>query len=376
MAADTAVSATLRVERLRSLDAFRGLTIAGMILVNNPGAWTDVYAPLQHAVWNGCTPADLIFPFFLFIIGVAITLAFDDAARGGSDRRQLYGKIVRRTLLIFGLGIFLNGFPLFDWSTLRLPGVLQRIALCYGSAAVVVLSMSPRGQAITAASLVTAYWLVMTLTAAPGHAWLDANGNLAAAIDDTLLHGHLLHGGWDPEGLLTTLPAIATTLIGVLAGRWIRSTRPPRQRVKGLVVAGTAGIALGVVMAHWCPINKSLWSPSYVVFTAGVALAFLAMCYWLIDLRGRRRWATPFVVYGTNPIVAYVLSSLMAKEMLLWRVTRADGSTTDLERYLFESVFLSLARPVDASLLYAMSYALLWLGVAALLYRRGVLIKI
>jgi predicted acyltransferase len=376
MAADTAVSATLRVERLRSLDAFRGLTIAGMILVNNPGAWTDVYAPLQHAVWNGCTPADLIFPFFLFIIGVAITLAFDDAARGGSDRRQLYGKIARRTLLIFGLGIFLNGFPLFDWSTLRLPGVLQRIALCYGSAAVVVLSMSPRGQAITAASLVTAYWLVMTLTAAPGHAWLDANGNLAAAIDDALLHGHLLHGGWDPEGLLTTLPAIATTLIGVLAGRWIRSTRPPRQRVKGLAVAGTAGIVLGLVMAHWCPINKSLWSPSYVVFTAGVALAFLAICYWLIDLRGRRRWATPFVVYGTNPIVAYVLSSLMAKEMLLWRVTRADGSTTDLERYIFESAFLSLARPVDASLLYALSYALLWLGVTALLYRRGVLIKI
>ncbi len=347
-----------------------------MILVNNPGSWTDVYAPLDHAPWNGCTPTDLIFPFFLFVIGVAIALAFEAPTRNATARVRLYGKITRRTLLIFGLGLFLNGFPLFDWSEIRIPGVLQRIALCYGAASMVALFLRPRGQAVAAALLVGAYWLAMILGAAPGHAWLNPTGNLAATIDEALLHGHLLHDGWDPEGLLGTLPAIATTLIGVLAGHWVRSARRPIVRMTGLAVAGAAGIVFGLLMDRWCPINKSLWSPSYVVFTAGVALTLLAVCYGLIDVLGVQRWATPFVVYGTNPIVAYVLSSIMAKEMLLWRVTQPDGATTDLQHYIFASVFLPLAEPINASLLYAASYAVLWLGVAALLYRRGVLIKI
>jgi predicted acyltransferase len=371
----TTSATTHRGERMRSLDAFRGLTIVGMILVNNPGASTDVYRPLEHAAWNGWTSADLIFPFFLFIIGVAVTLALTDA-RGGADRLRLTGKIARRTLLIFGLGIFLNGFPLFDWSALRIPGVLQRIAVCYASAALIALSMRPRRQAMTAVLLVLAYWLAMALTASPGTAWLNPNGNLAAWVDDALLPGHLLHGNWDPEGVLSTVPAVATTLAGALAGHWIRAAQRPLERVAGLVVVGTAGIGLGLAMQHWCPINKSLWSPSYVIFTAGVAADLLAVCYWLIDVRGWQRWATPFIVYGTNPIVAYVLSSLMAKEMLLWRMTRPDGSTTDLQRYIFESLSLPWASPVNASLLYAVSYVLLWLGITALLYRRGVLIKI
>jgi predicted acyltransferase len=374
--ARSADSATRRVERLRSLDAFRGLTIAAMILVNNPGTWTVVYPPLEHAAWNGCTPTDLIFPFFLFIIGVATSLAFQAPGRSGTSRRRLYGKIARRTVLIFALGVFLNGFPLFDWSALRIPGVLQRVALCYAGAAIAVLSLRARGQAITAVLLVAGYWLAMILTAGPGGAWSGPHSNLAARIDDLLLHGHLLHDGWDPEGLLGTLPALATTLSGALAACWLRSSRTPAVRAAGLMVVGAGAIVLGLVVNRWCPINKSLWSPSYVLFTGGAALVVLALCYGLIDGLGLRRWATPFVMYGTNPIVAYVLSSLMAKEMLLWRVTRADGATTDLQRCIFESVFLPWASPLNASLLYAASYAALWLGVAALLYRRGVLIKI
>lgn len=365
-------------ERLASLDAFRGMTIAAMILVNNPGAWSDVYAPLRHAAWNGWTPADLIFPFFLFIMGVALTLSVGQRRVDGVARRRLYGEVVRRTLLIFALGIFLNGFPLFDWSALRLPGVLQRIAVCYGVAALSVLTMGIRGQALAAALLVIGYWVVTAFVPVPGQraGGFDPDANLAAYIDDALMHGHLMHDTWDPEGLLSTLPAIATTLLGVLTGHWLRSARAPAARVAGIGLVGFGATACGLLMDRWCPINKSLWTASYVVFTAGMALLVLAVCCWTIDVRGYRRWATPFIAYGRNPIVAYVLSSLVAKEMLLWQVTRRDGSTVDLARDIFETFFLPLAAPVNASLLYAFAYVLLWLGVASYLYRQGVLIKI
>lgn len=372
-ASDTSALVRGQAERLRSLDAFRGITIAAMILVNNPGAWDDVYAPLQHAAWNGWTPTDLIFPFFLFIIGVAITFSLDQRRGRGLRQRDIVLNIARRSLLIFALGIFLNGFPLFDWSALRIPGVLQRIALCYGAASFVVLSWDVRGQALTALLLVAAYWTVLAVS--PGSASAP-EATIGARIDDFLLRGHLLHDGWDPEGVVSTAPAIATTLVGVLAGQWLRSPRDAVGRVAGLAFTGVGAVGLGLLINRWCPINKNLWSPSYVVFTAGAALGGLAVCYWLIDVRGYRRWATPFIVFGMNPIVAYVLSTLIAKEMLLWRVARRDGSVLDLHRYVFESIFLPLARPVDASLLYAVAYALVWLGVASVLYRNRVLIKI
>jgi predicted acyltransferase len=362
-----------RTERLRSLDAFRGITIVAMILVNNPGTWSDVYGPLRHAAWNGWTPTDLIFPFFLFIIGVAIAFSLGYRRGHGAARGELLISVARRTLLIFGLGIFLNGFPLFDWSALRIPGVLQRVALCYGAASLLLLTLGVRGQCVSARLLVVGYWMLTAL--APGDG-LTPETTFAARVDDALLHGHLLHDGWDPEGVLSTLPAIATALVGVLAGHWLRSPRAATERAAGLALAGGTLTMLGLLMNRWCPINKSLWSASFVVFTAGAALSGLALCYWLIDVRGHRRWAAPFVVYGMNPIVAYVLSTLVAKEMLLWPVPRTDGTALDLQRCLFESVFLRLARPIDASLLYAVSYVLVWLGVASLLYRRGVVIKI
>ena len=367
-----------RADRLLSLDVFRGITIAAMILVNNPGSHRYAYAPLEHAVWNGCTPTDLIFPFFLFIVGVAMTFSFAHRRRRGHGHRQLWGKIVWRTLVIFALGILLNGFPFFDWSALRIPGVLQRIALCYFCAALVVLTLETRGQALVTGILLVGYWAVMKLVPIGGHAagGLGPGRNLAAYIDGALLHGHLLHHRWDPEGLLSTGPAVATTLSGVLVGRWLRSGRSAIERVAGLFVMGNAALVLGLIMDIWLPINKSLWSSSYVVFTSGAAMSFLAMCYWVVDVRHYRRWTTPFVVFGTNPILAYVLSSLMATAMMSWVVTLPDGSQEVLRPYVFETYFLPLASPPAASLLYAVLYVLLWLGITAIFYRRGVFIKI
>lgn len=365
-------------DRSVSLDAFRGITIAGMILVNNPGSYMDVYGPLQHAVWNGWTPTDLIFPFFLFIVGVAVTMSIGPLAVASIGRVQIAGKVLRRAALIFGLGIFLNGFPLFDWSTLRIPGVLQRIALCYSGAALIVLTTDVRRQEFAAIGLILGYWMLMMLVRTPGGTGgeLGPETNLAAYVDRHVLSGHLLHPGWDPEGLLSTLPALATTLFGVLTGSWLRSPRSPTERVAGLLIAGTAGVMLGLVMDNWFPINKGLWSSSYAVFSPGMALIVLGGCSWLIDCKGYRRWATPFVAYGMNPIVAYVLSSLTAKIMLLWTVTQADGSTVPVQQYLFAHMFSPLASPASASLLYAVAYVLMWLGIASLLYRRGIFIKI
>jgi predicted acyltransferase len=374
---DRPLAPALHAERLLSLDTFRGITIAAMILVNNPGTW-HVYAPLQHADWNGCAPADLIFPFFLFIVGVAITFSFGQRVIRGDSQRALVNKIVRRTLIIFVLGLFLNGFPFFDWNNLRIPGVLQRIALCYCAAALTTVVLDVRGQAITLAVLLVGYWGLMTLIPVPGHeiSGLGPGTNLGAYIDERLLRGHLLYHRWDPEGLLSTLPAIATTLSGVLTGHWLRSSRHIWVRLSGLLVMGNLAVLLGLILDAWFPINKKLWTSSYVLFTSGVALNVLGVCYWLIDIQGYRRWAAPFVVYGTNPILAYVLSSLVGKATLLWKVTLPDGTRVALRKYIMERFLLPLASPLTASLLYAILYVLFWLAVTAFLYRRRIFIKI
>jgi len=359
----------VRPVRLRSLDALRGIAIAAMILVNNQGG-ERVYAPLRHSAWNGCTPADLIFPFFLFVTGVAIT--FSMRTRPGKRAATAYTDILRRSALLFALGLFLNGFPLFDWTEMRFPGVLQRVALCYLAAAVAGLTLSTRALIATWSAVLLGYAFVSAATPDV----LEPDVSLLAWVDDALLRGHLLHSTWDPEGVLSTLPAIATTLTGVLAGRWLRVTTRETQRLAGLGGAGVAGVCLGLLLDPWCPINKSLWSSSYVLFTGGAALLTLALCHWLIEIKERRSWALPFVMYGTNPIVVYVLSSLIAKDLLLFHVGLPDGGSTDLQQYLFSSLFAPWASAAGASLLFAVASVLVWLGVAAFLYRRGVLIKI
>ena len=364
--------------RLVALDTFRGITIAAMILVNSPGAGRHGYAFLQHAKWNGWRPADLIFPAFLFIAGVAIPLSFARQMELGADRRAMRAKILTRTRIIFGLGLLLNALPYFDWNVLRIPGVLQRIALCYGAAALLSLYVDRRSQALTAVALLLGYWALLVLLPVGGHpaGVLTPGTDLGAFIDRFLMGGHLAHPDWDPEGLLSTLPAIATTLAGVLTGHWLRAAPSARRCLAGLLLGAATGIALGELWGVWFPINKSLWTSSYAVFTAGTALAGFAFCYWLIDIHGYRRWAQPFVIYGTNPILAYGLSSLGTKLLALIHVRSHSGTPVTLQLYLYHRVFAPLADAPTASLLYAAAYTLLWLAVMAILYRRGVFVKI
>ena len=371
--------------RLLSLDAFRGATIAGMILVNNPGTWSHIYWPLRHAEWHGWTPTDLVFPFFLFIVGVSITLALGRRAEQGGPQPGLYWKIARRTLIIFALGLLLAGFPFFNFSTIRVTGVLNRIAVCYLCAAVIFLKTDWKRQAAVTGVLLFGYWALLTLVAAPGYAAgdLSKEGSIASFVDRKLLGDHIWKGGgrvYDPEGILSTLPAIATTLCGVLAGHWLRQRRDDYEKVAGMFVAGIAGIVVGWAWNSWFPINKPLWTSSYVVFTAGWALALLAVCHWLIDIKGYRRWSLPLVVFGVNALAVFVLTGLAARAMTLkewWSLPRADGTTgANLHTYIYQHVFASWLSPTGASLAYAVCFVLLWLGLMAILYKKRIYIKV
>ena len=320
----------------------------------------------------------MIFPFFLFIVGVAIIYSLAQQESRGVPQRTIIIKIVRRSATIFGIGMLLNALPYFDWEITRIPGVLQRIALCYFIASLVVVYTGVTGQALTAVLLLVGYWVLMTWVPVPGYGAgdLQPDTNLGAYVDRALMGGHLWHHHWDPEGLLSSVPAVSTTLIGALTGHWLRTPRNGTQRLSGLLLGGIAGIGLGVVMNVWFPINKNLWTSSYAVFTGGAALISLGLCYWLVDLKGYRRWATPFVIFGTNAISAYALSTLMTKALALWTVTRPDGRQVMLKTYIFEVYFLPLAARRQASILYALAFVTLWLALMSILYRKRIFIKI
>lgn len=366
--------------RLVSLDVFRGLTIAGMVLVNNPGSWGHIYWPLGHASWHGWTPTDLIFPFFLFIVGVSITLALTPRVESDTRTRDLYLKIFKRAAIIFALGLFLAGFPYFNLGTIRIAGVLQRIAICYLMAAIIFLKTDLRKQLIITAALLVVYWLAMTFIPTPGFQMGDFSkeGSIANFIDRKLLGNHIWSQGkiYDPEGLLSTLPAIATTLLGVIAGQVFRANKKEYEKVSLLFIAGMGCVVAGWLWNLFFPINKSLWTSSYVLFTGGLAMQLLAFCYWLIDIKEYRRWAKPFVVFGVNAIALFVGTGLMAKLMGLIKVTRPDGSRVALKTWIYNGLFLSWAPPYQASLFFAIAFVLLWLGLMWILYRRKIFIKI
>lgn len=369
--------------RLVSLDVFRGITIAGMLLVNNPGSWAYVYGPLQHAEWHGWTPTDLIFPFFLFIVGVATTFSFGNRLDRGADRRELFAKVAKRSLILFGLGLLLHGFPEYDLSTIRIPGVLQRIAVAYFFASAVVLTTGWRGQAAVAGTLLLVYWGLLMLVPVPGvGAGVLEPGRDLGAFLDRLVFGteHLWAQSrtWDPEGILSTLPAIGTVLVGVLAGHWIRSDRRDADKLVGLFIAANTGLGLGLLWGTIFPINKSLWTSSYVLFTGGMALHLLAICYWLVDVRHRRAWAKPFVILGMNAIAAFFLSGLFARVLGLVQVggDPGDVAAVSLKAWLYNNLFASWAGPLNGSLTFAVGYVLVWLGLMAVLYRRRIFIKV
>jgi len=347
-----------------------------MILVNNPGSWEHVYPPLAHAEWHGWTPTDLIFPFFLFIIGVSMTFSFSRRLEEG-DKPHLYRKIFRRSAIIFALGLLLSAFPDFDLGNLRFVGVLPRIAVVYLATSLIVLNLSRRAQAWTFAGLLLGYWGLMKLVPVPGFGAgvLTPEGNLAGWIDSLVLPGRLYQGTWDPEGLLSTLPAIATALSGVFTGYWLRSGRDRVEIVRGMSVVGGLAILAGLVWGLWFPINKNLWTSSYVLFSSGAALVCLAVCYWLIDIRGFRTWAQPAVVFGVNAIAVFMLSGLVARLLIRIQVPGLPESVS-LKQWIYETLFASWASPMNASLAFALSYLLLWWALMALLYRRKIFIKI
>ena len=370
--------------RLLSVDALRGLTVAAMVLVNNPGTWSAVYGPLQHAAWHGWTPTDMVFPFFLFVVGVSIPLALGPALE--RDASGLPVRVLRRAAVIFALGLLLHALPFFPLATLRIPGVLQRIAVCYLLAALLVgATRGARGwrvQAVTAGALLVGYWLLMTKVAAPGQEAgdLSPDGNLAGYVDRLVLGSrHIWQATrvYDPEGILSTLPATATTLLGVLAGHWLRAGqvagRAGAQIVGGLAVGGAAAAALGWLWGLSFPVNKPLWTSSYALLMAGLAALALAACHWLIEVRGRRGWAAPFAVLGVHALTLFFLSSLMAKVLFIVRVG-AGGPR--LQTWLFEHVFAPWASPVDASLAYALAYVLLWWALMWALDRSGLRLRV
>ena len=364
--------------RMTSLDVFRGITIAGMILVNNPGTWDAIYSPLEHSKWDGWTPTDLVFPFFLFIVGVSITLALARRAESGGSRRDLYLKIVRRTALIFAIGLLLSDFPYNDPATFRIPGVLQRIAVCYLFASVIFLNTTWRTQALIVAALLLAYWAILVLVPAPGFAAGDLSmaGSIASYVDRGVFGAHTWKPLYDPEGILSTTGALATTLCGVLTGHFLRTRREPLEKVAAMFAAGAVCVIVGWAWNYWFPVNKALWTSSYVVFTAGLALELLALCYWLVDIKRLRRWSVPFLVFGTNALAVFFLSEYFVLLASLVRFTRPDGSQTDILGLIYEKLFASWAAPINASLMYAVCFVLVWLGLMWLLYRKRIFIKV
>lgn len=367
-------------ERLMSLDVFRGITIAGMILVNNPGTWSAIYPPLRHAKWHGCTPTDLIFPFFLFIVGVAITFSLSKRKERGDDQKKLLLQIFRRSIILFALGLIMAGFPYFDISAIRIPGVLQRIAVVYFISSFIFLKASYKTIIYLTGSFLLIYWGLMTLIPVPGVGYsnLEPTTNLAAWLDNLILSGHLWSSTkvWDPEGILSTLPAIGTALLGILTGYLLKSDKDQTTKTVWLFVYGTLLMAAGYIWDGWFPMNKSIWTSSYVVYAAGLALNFLAICYWFIDVKGYKKWAIPFQVYGLNAITVFFLSGIIAKSMYIIKVTSAAGEQLTLKTYLFEIFFLSWLDPINASLLWPIMYITIWLGLMWILYAKKIFIKV
>jgi predicted acyltransferase len=378
--------------RLTSLDAFRGFAIAGMLLVNNPGDWGNLYSQLAHAHWNGWTFTDWIFPFFLFIGGVSMSFSLGRRADAGDDKGALLRKLFKRALLIFLIGFLLNYIPKFDLSTVRIPGVLQRIALCTMLAAPLVVYFSWRQILAWIAGLLAFYSAVMLLVPVP-----DVNGVVAAGVlepgrdfgawlDRQLLSGHMWAQSktWDPEGLFTTIPALCSQLIGVLAGRWLMAKRGKSEQTVWLMLAGLALLLLGAMLdVVLMPINKSLWTTSYCVFISGWALLMFAAFYWLLDANPSRwlrvraqRCSGFFIIYGMNALFIFALSGLVAKMLGFIKFAQPDGTLRSLGAVLYAPIKALPLQPQAASLLHALLFNAAMFAVAWFMWRRRWFVKV
>ena len=368
---------TQKSKRLQSLDAFRGFTIAGMILVNTPGSWSYIYPPLAHADWR-CTPTDLVFPFFLFIVGVSMWFSF--AKFDYRLSRQAVQKIGRRTALIFIIGLLLNAFPFYnlDLSHLRIMGVLQRIALAFGLGSLVCLYFkNAQNLLILSVATLLGYWGLLYFGG--GEAPYSLESNLVRQVDLKILGAdHLWQGKgipFDPEGLLSTIPAVITVVLGFLTGRMIATTER-KELVSRMLIAGLLFTAIGWGWGQFFPINKALWTSSYVMYTTGIAFWILALFLWLIDVKKYQSWAAPFIVFGMNSLFAYVLSIVWVKILFTISWDNTAGASVNAYQWLYEAIMVPLAGNLNGSLLFALIHILFFWLILWMLYRRRIFIKV
>lgn len=393
--------------RLMSLDVFRGVTIASMMLVNNPGNWSAAYAPLLHAEWHGWTFTDTIFPFFIWIVGVAIPLSISRRLELGQSRQQLFLHALRRAAILFGLGLFLASFGYLvdlllgrmavgEWlhqylTNVRIPGVLQRIAVCYLIAMVIFLRTGIRGQIYWTVALLLGYWLLMAFAPFPVNVHgetrfisgvFERGDNFSAYVDSVALNGPVIGTHvwrstkpWDPEGIVSTLPAIATCLFGILTGHLLRAKRSQSEKTAWLMVTGSLLMWLGELMNLWLPINKSIWTSSYAVFMAGLAMICFGVYYWFVDVKGCRTFVKPFAIYGMNAITVFVLSGLLGRLMIEIKLPGAEDKSVALKTLLYENLFVPLASQKIASLLWAVMWVAMLYVVAWLMYRKKWFVK-
>lgn len=364
------MSTTSPSERLTSLDAFRGAVMALMVLVNNSGDGSHTYAPLDHADWHGWTLTDTVFPSFLWIVGVALTLSMAKRMAAGVPKMQLLRQALKRTVILYGLGLLVYAYPHFDLSTQRFLGVLQRIAICYLIVTVIYLTCGLRGQLAWLVGLLTSYWLIMVYAPVPGFGSgrLDVEGNFAHYVDSIVLgrHNYIWTKTWDPEGLVSTLPAIGTALLGVMAGHLLRLKKDLAVRTNWLFLIGNVLIVLGLICNVWLPINKKLWTTSFALFMGGLDFVVFAGFLWLVDAQGYKKWTRPFVILGMNAIAVYMVSELFAETLGTIQV-----GAVSLKSWIYQAVFAPLASPYNAALLWALCFTGLMWVVAYGLYKKG-----
>lgn len=368
----------MKRSRLLSLDIYRGMTIVFMIIVNTPGSWQYVYPPLRHSVWNGCTPTDLVFPSFLFIVGVSMWFSMKKYGQELNTRSLV--KILYRTAVIFLAGFLLQLFPFVgkDLSAVRIMGVLQRIALAYGFGAFICMVVKRKYLWVIGAFLLLGYWALMALLGGPDPYSLE--GNLALRVDSFLLgEAHLYKGfgiSFDPEGLLSTIPSIVTVIIGYMTGEIVGSKGAPNGvNVLKMVVYGIAAIIIGLLWSITFPINKPLWTSSYVLYTGGISLILLAILYLIIDILNINGWTGFFRVFGVNALFIYIMAGLWTKTMFLIRIP-AVGDTINLYSWIYTKLCVPLFGKLPGSLVFAIIQVLIMWLLGYILYRKKIFIKV
>lgn len=364
--------------RLISLDVLRGITILFMILVNTPGSWKFVYAPLRHAEWHGCTPTDLVFPFFMFIVGVSTWFSLSKYQNGVS--KDLTIKILKRTVIIFLIGFCLNLFPLFDFGTVRVMGVLQRIAIAYGLGGIICVYFKRAKLLIVLIISLLGYWALLFFGSEVAPYSLE--GNIVRRFDLFVLGEQHIYKGFgipfDPEGLLSSIPAVGTVILGYLVGQLLSNEKSNLLQIKKLLIYGVCLAVLGLIWDLVFPINKALWTSSYVIYTGGLAMLFLAFLIYIIDFKGYKTWAMPFIHFGTNPLFIFVLSGLYVKTIsYLIRVPASNSEGfVSAYAYLYNDIFVPIAGNMNGSLLFAVSHIIVFWFICFLLYRSKIFIKI